>query len=217
MEVVLDVSPDGRGNISVDGGGAPAAFAGQAPSREVQFIGCKLAGCFLVKLHALHDERGHLVKTIQSSVFKEHGLEEGFRECFYSTSFANVLRGLHFQLPPSDHAKLVYCLTGAIFDVALDLRVGSPTYGQHEVHELSAGAGNAVYLARGIAHGFYVREAPALTVYHATSEYDPARDAGIRWDSIDAAWPTDAPIVSERDRSFISLAEFQSPFRYPLE
>ena len=183
-------------------------------ARLIQFTESKLPGCFIVQFPVSHDARGHFVKTIQRSVFEAQGLEGDFRECFYSTSFSNVLRGMHFQMPPSDHAKLVYCAVGAICDVALDLRVGSPTYGKHEVYELSSSASNAVYLPRGIAHGFLVREGPAVMVYHVTSEHDPARDAGIRWDSFGAAWPVENPVVSERDKGFVGLDEFESPFQY---
>jgi dTDP-4-dehydrorhamnose 3,5-epimerase len=185
-----------------------------AALRSIQFTESKLAGCFVVQFPVFDDDRGHFVKTIQRSVFEAQGLEGDFRECFYSTSFQHVLRGMHFQTPPSDHAKLVYCTVGAIYDVALDLRVGSPTYGKHEVYELSSGASNAVYLPRGIAHGFVVREGPAVMVYHVTSEHDPIRDDGIRWDSFGAAWPVEDPIVSQRDSEFRGLAAFDSPFRY---
>ena len=161
-----------------------------------------------------HDFRGYFVKTIQRSVFEAHGLEADFKECFYSTSNQHVLRGMHFQLPPSDHAKLVYCTAGSIYDMTLDLRVGSPTFGQHEVYELSSSASNAVYLPRGIAHGFYVREAPAVMVYHVSSEHDPQRDTGIHWNSFGAAWPVVEPVISPRDDRFLSLADFESPFRY---
>ena len=194
--------------------------AGDRPSRSqprlraIQFTESKLPGCFVLQFPVFDDARGHFVKTIQRSVFEAHGLEGDFRECFYSTSHRNVLRGLHFQLPPSDHAKLVYCTAGAIYDVTLDLRVGSPTYGQHEIYELSSNADNAVYLPRGIAHGFFVREAPAVMVYHVTSEHDPARDAGIHWNSFGAAWPVEQPVVSARDDGFLPLAAFESPFRY---
>lgn len=182
--------------------------------REIQFTESKLPGCYVVQFPVFDDYRGHFVKTIQRSVFEAHGLEGDFRECFYSTSFDGVLRGMHFQTPPSDHAKLVYCTVGAIYDVALDLRVGSPTYGKHEVYELSSGASNAVYLPRGIAHGFVVRQGPAVMVYHVTSEHVPSDDQGVRWDSFGAVWPVETPIVSERDRGFTALADFVSPFRF---
>jgi dTDP-4-dehydrorhamnose 3,5-epimerase len=99
-------------------------------------------------------------------------------------------------------------------ETALDLRVGSPTYGKHEVYELSTAASNAVYLPRGIAHGFCVRQAPAVMVYHVTSEHDPSLDAGIHWNSFGAAWPVDNPTVSARDDGFIGFDEFKSPFRF---
>jgi dTDP-4-dehydrorhamnose 3,5-epimerase len=192
----------------------PGAVPPSTIHRRIQFTESKLPGCYIVQFPVFHDDRGHFVKTIQSSVFHKQGLEGDFRECFYTTSYADVLRGMHFQTPPHDHAKLLYCAAGSIFDVALDLRVGSPTYGKHEVCELSTLASNAIYLPRGIAHGFCVREAPAVMVYHVTSEHDDAHDAGIRWDSFGAAWPIEEPIVSPRDSSFVCLEEFQSPFRY---
>jgi len=183
-------------------------------SKVIQFTESKLAGCYVVQFPVAHDYRGHFVKTIQRSVFEARGLEADFKECFYSTSNESVLRGMHFQIPPSDHAKLVYCTAGAIYDVVLDLRIGSPTYGQHEVYELSSDASNAVYLPRGIAHGFFVRQAPAVMVYHVTSEHSAAHDVGIRWDSFGAAWPMDAPVVSARDSGFMAFEDFKSPFIY---
>lgn len=189
----------------------------QGSARTIQFTESKLRGCYIVQFPVFHDNRGEFVKTIQSSVFQEHGLEGDFRECFYTTSYKDVLRGMHFQTPPSDHAKLLYCTAGSIYDVALDLRIGSPTYGMHEVYELSASASNAVYLPRGIAHGFCVREAPAVMVYHVTSEHDRARDAGIHWNSFGAAWPIDRPVVSARDNSFVGFEEFKSPFVYDAD
>ncbi len=181
-------------------------------SRVVRFTESKLHGCFVVQFPRIEDDRGSFVKTVQHSIFAEHGLEADFRESYYSVSHKGVLRGMHFQAPPSDHAKLVYCSAGAIYDVALDLRKGSPTYGQHEVYELSGQASNAVYLPRGIAHGFFVREGPAVMHYHVSSEYDASRDSGIHWASFGAVWPDDAPLVSIRDEGFSSLEDFESPF-----
>jgi dTDP-4-dehydrorhamnose 3,5-epimerase len=183
------------------------------PARGIQFTESKLQGCYVVSFPAFQDERGQFVKTIQRSAFEAEGLESEFRECFCTTSHTGVLRGMHFQTPPSDHAKLVYCLAGAICDVFLDLRLGSPTFGEHEVLELSGETNRALYLPRGIAHGFYVREGPAVMMYHVTSEHDAARDAGIRWDSFGAAWPAGVPMVSQRDRDFERFEEFRSPFR----
>ena len=184
------------------------------PVRKIQFTETKLAGCFVVQFPAYHDSRGYFVKAIQKSAFEAQGLEADFAEVFYTTSYKDVLRGMHFQVPPADHAKLVYCTSGSIYDVALDLRIGSPSFGQHEVYELSDRFNNAVYLPRGIAHGFYVREAPSVVVYHVTSEHDPAHDQGILWNSFGAPWPMADPILSDRDAGFPALTDFQSPFRF---
>jgi dTDP-4-dehydrorhamnose 3,5-epimerase len=173
-----------------------------------------MPGCCLLEFPAFRDHRGLFVKSFRRSDFEAHGLECDFAESFYTESGENVLRGMHFQLPPADHAKLVYCLSGSILDMALDLRAGSPTYGEYEAFELSAEANNAVYLPRGIAHGFFVRSAPAVVMYHVTSEHSPAHDTGIRWDSFGADWPQTAPVVSKRDEALIPFQQFESPFRF---
>ncbi len=140
-----------------------------------------------------------------------------FAENFFTISGEKVLRGMHFQMPPADHAKLVYCVAGAVMDVGLDLRVGSPTFGEHFVIELSAERNNAVYMPEGVAHGFYVREGPAVMIYNVGSEHSPTLDAGILWQSFGACWPEDAPVISARDSRLPALSEFQSPFRYTAE
>ena len=188
-----------------------------ASEKSIRFVPCLLPGCFLVQFPHFRDHRGRFVKSFQRSAFEAMGLECDFVESFYTESGENILRGMHFQLPPADHAKLVYCMSGAIHDVALDLRVGSPTYGQHEAYDLSAEYNNAVYLPRGMAHGFFVRDAPAVVVYEVTSEHSPAHDTGVRWDSFGAKWPQDSPITSTRDAALIPFAQFESPFRYSPE
>jgi dTDP-4-dehydrorhamnose 3,5-epimerase len=117
-----------------------------APPKSIRFTECKLPGCYLVEFPHFRDHRGLLVKSFQRSAFEAHGLECDFTESFYTESSENVLRGMHFQIPPADHAKLVYCMSGSIHDVALDLRVGSPTFGEHEAYDLSAEYNNAAYL-----------------------------------------------------------------------
>jgi dTDP-4-dehydrorhamnose 3,5-epimerase len=184
------------------------------PITSIRFTECHLPGCFLVDFPAFRDHRGLFVKSFQRSAFERQGLECDFTESFYTESGENVLRGMHFQVPPADHAKLVYCISGEIWDVALDLRVGSPTYGEHEAYDLRAEYNNAAYLPRGIAHGFFVRAAPAVVVYQVTSEHSPAHDIGIRWDSFGANWPQSRPVVSVRDQAHLPFAQFESPFRY---
>jgi dTDP-4-dehydrorhamnose 3,5-epimerase len=173
-----------------------------------------LPGCLELQPRVFEDARGRFVKVFNRELFAAHGLETSFAEEYYSSSLPGVLRGLHFQTPPHHHAKLVYCVAGRVMDVAVDLRVGSPTYGRHAVVELSMERGNAIYLPSGFAHGFYVPQGEATLVYNVTTGYAPESDAGIRWDSAGIEWPDATPVVSERDAGFPSLAEFDSPFRY---
>jgi len=173
-----------------------------------------IPGCYEVELSPRLDKRGSFVKTFQATAFRELGLETGFLESFYSVSQPNVLRGMHFQLPPSDGAKLVCCLQGEVLDVALDLRVGSPCFAGYATFELSAGRATAVYIPSGVAHGFYTRKGPAMLVYQVSSEYNPALDAGVLWSSLKMDWPSATPICSSRDSNFVSLSDFVSPFRF---
>ena len=188
-----------------------------APPNHIRFTECRLPGCFVLEFPNFRDDRGFFVKSFQRSAFEQRGLEFDFRETFYTESREGVLRGMHFQVPPADHAKLVYCIAGAIQDIALDLRRGSPTFGEYEAFELSAELNNAVYLPRGMAHGFYARSTPSLVMYHVTSEHSPAHDSGVRWDSFGAKWPVGVPITSVRDEGLIPLAQFESPFRFDDE
>lgn len=122
----------------------------------------------------------------------------------------NVLRGLHFQAPPHDHYKLVTCIAGEAFDVIVDLRKSSPTYGQHESFELNGG--DSVFVPAGCAHGFYVRSESATLLYNVSTIHAPSHDTGIRWDSVGVSWPSANPVVSERDAGLIAFAEFSTPF-----
>lgn len=173
-----------------------------------------IPGCVLVNLRLFQDARGLFVKTFLAEAFAAHGLHAHFTETFYSTSHHNVLRGLHFQLPPHDHAKLVTCVAGAALDVVVDVRRGSPTFGQALSIPLDAAQPQAVYIPSGCAHGFYTVSASATLLYQTSVSHVPTHDAGIRWDSIPLAWPSPAPIVSERDQRWPTLAEFASPFTY---
>lgn len=173
-----------------------------------------MPGCFHIEYVNRCDERGSFVKTFQSTAFREFGLESSFNESFYSTSAAGVLRGMHFQLPPADGGKLVHCLQGAVLDVALDLRLGSPTFGKYATFDLKAGDLSAVYMPRGVAHGFLTRGAPATLIYYVSSEYDPDLDAGVLWDSFGMEWPNSFPVLSSRDRSFPRLSELATPFHF---
>ena len=160
------------------------------------------------------DRRGAFVKTIHSGALREWGLDCTFRESFYSVSHPGVLRGMHFQMPPADGAKLVYCLSGEVVDVALDMRVGSPTFGHAIRNVLTAERRVALYIPSGVAHGFLTIAGPAVLMYHVEAEYCERLDFGIRWDSFGLKWGVEHPIMSDRDLSFPSFSSFQSPFRY---
>lgn len=172
----------------------------------------KLDGCFEIYPAIHEDGRGLFVKTFHAPSFSGFGLETHFAEDYYSYSRKGVLRGLHFQVPPADHCKLVYCVCGKVFDAVVDLRVGSATYGEFEIFELNDEKRNLIYIPRGMAHGFYVLSDGAILLYKTTTVYAPEYDSGIRWDSVGIQWPTVSPLLSKRDAAFVTLGEFQSPF-----
>lgn len=174
----------------------------------------KIPGCYEILPKILKDERGHFVKTFQKDIFQKSGLETDFVEEYYSVSRKCVLRGLHFQVPPADLVKVVYCVAGQVLDAVVDLRVGSPTYGQHQIFEMSSEKANMVYIPRGLAHGFYVLSDSAIMLYKVTSLYSSEHDAGILWNSVGIQWSDQAPIISKRDSGFPSLSNFVSPFFY---
>ena len=178
----------------------------------MKVISSKLSGCYEIFPELFHDERGQFVKTFHSHIFEKHNLCTDFKEEYYSISGKNVLRGLHFQLPPEDHVKLVYCTSGMAMDVVVDLRVDSITYGQHEIFELSSVKGNSVYIPSGMAHGFYALHDNTVMIYKTSTVYAPTKDTGLRWNSVGIDWPKADYIISERDRTLVTLDDFQSPF-----
>lgn len=180
----------------------------------MQFKKMALPGCYEIVPPRFVDERGYFFKSFHRDIFARQGLEISFAEQYTTCSKQGVLRGLHFQLPPHDHAKLVYCLTGEVLDGVVDLRIGSPTYGQYEVVTLSAEKGSLLYLPAGMAHGFYVTSSEAILSYCVTSVHAPESDAGIAWNSAGIPWPASDPILSSRDRGFVALKDFMSPFRF---
>jgi dTDP-4-dehydrorhamnose 3,5-epimerase len=173
-----------------------------------------LPGVLLVEPAVSGDDRGQFVKTFHAAALAELGLNFELREEFYTISRRHVLRGMHFQLPPHDHQKLVCCLHGRALDVLVDLRTGSPTYGRHLSLELNVASPRQVWVPRGVAHGFLSLEDNTYMLYKTDREHAPSHDAGIRWDSFGFDWPTpvDELIISPRDRRHPPLAEFASPF-----
>jgi dTDP-4-dehydrorhamnose 3,5-epimerase len=179
---------------------------------ELSVKSLRIEGLLELSLKPFHDERGSFVKTYHKDVFTNHGIGEYFVEEFFTISKQRVLRGMHFQLPPFDHSKLVYCTSGEALDVVVDLRKQSPTYSKVEQVVLDSKMHNMLYIPKGFAHGFYTLSESATMVYKVSSVHSPQHDTGILWNSIDFAWPDQQPIVSSRDRSLIPFQQFQSPF-----
>lgn len=174
----------------------------------------EIPGCYEIQLNVFEDHRGRFIKTFHQDTFAEYGLDCHFAEAYYSISSQNILRGLHFQLPPKDHTKLVHCAEGEILDAVVDLRIDSPTYGQCTTFHLSAKHGNLIYIPSGLAHGFYILSQRAVVMYQVSTVYSPEHEQGILWNSAGINWPSQSPIISEKDSNWQSLCEFQSPFIY---
>jgi dTDP-4-dehydrorhamnose 3,5-epimerase len=168
----------------------------------------RLEGVVLLEPEVHGDERGFMVETYRRDLWRELGVDADFVQHNHSRSSKGTLRGLHFQTQPGQ-AKLVRCPRGRILDVAVDLRRGSPTFGQWEGHVLDDEAHRQLYVPIGFAHGFAVLSEVADVAYQLSSAYDPATEAGIAWDDPDIGveWPLEEPLLSERDRSAPRLAE----------
>lgn len=174
----------------------------------------KISGCYELVPKVFRDIRGTFIKTFHTEIFQSYGLDCQFAEEYYSCSYQNVLRGLHFQTPPKDHTKVVYCVMGSVMDVVVDLRVGSPTYGEFEVFDLNAETANLVYIPPGLAHGFYVKSDMAIVMYKVSTVYAPENDSGLLWNSVGIPWHIEDPIISKRDSEFVKFTDFDSPFVY---
>ncbi len=183
----------------------------------MKFLEQNIPGLVLVESKVAVDVRGDFVKTYHEVMWRDAGLAFELKEEFYSTSRAGVIRGMHFQVPPAEHAKVVTCLSGAVMDVVVDLRVGSPTFGQSRTFELTAVNRNVLFIPAGLAHGFIARTEGSLIHYKTSSVHSPEHDRGIRWNSFGLDWGEAAPLVSARDAAFPGLAEFRSPFVYETQ
>jgi dTDP-4-dehydrorhamnose 3,5-epimerase len=170
------------------------------------------------------DARGWFTEVYNRDTFAALGITCEFVQDNHSLSAAAfTLRGLHFQTPPRGQDKLVRCIRGRIWDVAVDVRASSPTYGQWVGAELSAENGHQLFIPVGFAHGFVTLEADCEVTYKCSDLYAPAHDGGIRWDSAGIDWPMPTgtvPELSAKDVTLPALAAFDSPFPYdgrPLE
>lgn len=166
----------------------------------MKFKETELPGVILFEPRVFGDARGYFVETWRENTYREAGIEENFVQDNQSFSQRGVLRGLHFQLPLAQ-GKLVSAAYGEVFDVAVDIRHGSPNFGQWVGVTLSAELGQQLYIPPGFAHGFCVTSETALFSYKCTQYYDPVGDAGIRWDDPDIGiqWPIERAEVSGKD------------------
>jgi len=172
-----------------------------------------IPGCVLIKGDVIEDGRGEFTKVFESTAFGPEGALV-VEEQFWTVSNQDVLRGMHFQIPPKDHAKLVFAAQGEVIDVVLDLRRGSPAFGRAHSIVLSKANRQALLIPSGVAHGFLVTRGPAVLVYSTTSGYSPKHDKGVHWASIGFDWPCPKPAVSDRDHSFPPLDKFSTPFAF---
>ena len=171
----------------------------------------KLLGTLLLEPKVFGDERGFFMETWNAQRYREFGLDENFVQDNLSRSRRGVLRGLHFQ-EPNPQGKLVSVLDGEVFDVAVDIRIGSPTFGQWEGYTLSAQNKLQFYIPPGFAHGFCVTSETALFAYKCTELYQPANEGAIAWNDPDLniPWPVDQPELSAKDAKGIRLADYPS-------
>jgi dTDP-4-dehydrorhamnose 3,5-epimerase len=180
------------------------------------FLKCEIPDVVLIKPHVLKDARGAFAETFRASDFIAAGLDLKIAQSNHITSERNALHGLHYQHAPMAQGKLIRCVAGAIFDVAVDIRTGSPTYGRWVGEGLSETSGRLLYIPEGFAHGFCTLSKSAQIVYHCTAEYSAEHAGRIRWNdpSIGIVWPVKDPILSEKDTTAPFLKDAGMRFAY---
>lgn len=172
----------------------------------------KLNGPLFIEATPRTDSRGYFMRTFDIAILKEAGVSEMFvQENQSLTLLKHTIRGLHFQRPPNAEGKLIRVVTGSILDVFVDLREGSPTYGQWDCLELSADNNRMVYVPRGFAHGFCSLSDNTTVVYKVDAFYAPQSEGGILWNDPNTAihWPTNSPVLSDKDRQLTRLLDIQ--------
>lgn len=179
----------------------------------------ELDGIQLIRAKQFEDTRGYFMETWSRDAFRQMGINGNFVQDNQSLSVRRgTVRGLHFQLPPYAQAKLIRVLQGSVFDVAVDLRVGSPNFGQWCGTCLSAATAEQLYVPKGFAHGFMTLESDTVVAYRVDAPYAPNFDAGVHWldPTIGVDWPIDArdAILSAKDSALPLLAGIRSPFAW---
>ena len=178
----------------------------------MKLLETKIRGAFIVLNQLKEDSRGSFFKLFNADDFRTKNLEFKSDEIFYNISNKNVIRGMHFQTPPNDHSKIIHCVSGEVIDVFLDLRRNSPTYLNFDTHQLKEDDGKAIFLPKGVAHGFQSLKNKSIVLYSVSSVYNKSFDQGILWNSFGYEWPCKSPVLSKRDKSFEPLELFKTPF-----
>ena len=184
----------------------------------MKFIETKIPDLHIIQPPIYGDDRGYFLESFNLKSFEKNIGNIKFIQDNESKSFRGVLRGLHFQKPPYDQAKLVRCIEGSVMDVAVDLRKGSPTYGKHFSIELSSENKTQLFIPRGFAHGFSVLSDSAIFAYKVDNIYAPKYDSGIRFDDKDLCIDWGLKIsevqLSKKDINLLSFKDLESPFNF---
>ncbi len=175
-----------------------------------------IEGVVIVHPDVFEDERGYFMESYSLKKWQAAGLEYTFVQDNESKSAKNVLRGLHFQKPPFAQDKIVRVIRGAVMDVAVDIRTGSPTYGKHVCVELTESNKLQFLLPAGMAHGFVAREEGSIFAYKVTAPYAPQSEGCLLWNDPDLGidWKCDTPLLSAKDQAGERFKTFSSPFKY---
>lgn len=171
----------------------------------MQFVPTTLAGAMVIEPKRIHDERGFFATTFCARTFAEHGLNPDLVQCNFSFNHKRgTLRGMHFQTGPHAQDKLVSCLRGAVYDVAIDLRPDSPTFRQWVGVELTSDNQKAFFVPAGFAHGFITLTDAAEVYYQMSTPYAPDHQGGVRWNdpAFAIAWPIEPVVINARDQDF---------------
>ena len=184
----------------------------------MEFISTDIEGVVIIEPKVFGDTRGYFFESFSQREFEDKIGKVNFVQDNESKSCYGVVRGLHFQMPPFAQAKLVRCVRGRVLDVAVDIRKGSPTYGEHVACELSEDNHRMFYIPRGFAHGFSVLSETAIFQYKCDNYYAPQSEGALQWDDIDLNinWliPEKNVILSEKDKHHPLFKDFESPFNF---
>ena len=182
----------------------------------MEIIKTPLPDLLILKPKVFADARGHFFESFNIQKFRDLGIDVHFIQDNQSLSNAGVLRGLHFQKPPHAQGKLVRVVKGAVMDVAVDIRKGSPTYGQYYMAELSEENFEQLYIPPGFAHGFLTLRDNTIFQYKCTNLYNQPSEGAIRWDDpqIGIKWNVENPVLSDKDKIASLFKDFESPFNY---